>query len=110
MLKTRWMCKCGCAGIYFNIILYDCVDLVQFGNCVVLLRPDCVGCAGSGPTQLQSHNGRLISAYIHSASLIKLLKDVLRRNFSKTELPEDGISRYRNASKWKLACDLLYTA
>jgi len=60
MLKTRWMCQCGCTGISFNIILCTFVgDLVQSGNIVVLLCRVCVGCAGSGPTQLRSYNGRL---------------------------------------------------
>jgi len=33
----------------------------------------------------------------------------LRRNYIKTELPEDGINRCRNVSKWKLVCDLVHT-
>ena len=74
MLKTRRMRQCGYAGISFSIILCKFAgDIVQSGNFVVFLCRVCVGCVGSGRTQLRSHNGRLVSPYNHSASLMKPL-------------------------------------
>jgi len=37
---------------------------------------------------------------VHSA-------DVLRRKLQWTQIPEYGISRFRNMSEWKLVCDLV---
>ena len=42
----------------------------------------------------------LISAYSHSMSLMTSLYRCAGKKYSQTELPEDGISRCRNALEW----------
>jgi len=37
--------------------------------------------------------------------IIKTHSNVLRRNYSMNEIPEDGINGCRNASVWKIVCD-----
>ena len=58
--------------------------------------------------KIRSYNGRLISAYSHSALLTKSLSRCVEEKITLDWLPENGISGFRNTSDWKSVCDLLY--
>jgi len=70
--------------LYRYHLMYVCLHvepLYSLVNFVLLLRRMIFGCAGSGPT------GRITVVW----------------------LPKDGINRWRNASEYKLVCDVVQT-
>lgn len=97
-------------GMYFNLQpSYWMAGQTHRHAYIYMTEELCVVSEKSICIKLWSYNRRIIGAFNHSSfACMNHHSHVLRRNYSKTKLTEDGISGWQNTLELKLVYDLIY--